>query len=217
MFPQARLATVFLAVAVVMAVTAALGPAPAEAAAPRFQVSGFGAYRVGGDFEAGEEDAQRSADLEEGGGWGLGLGLYRDASSWYEFLYSRQSTGFSKADAVAGSPDVTTEYFHLGGSLQFDPAAYLDSWLSLTVGVTRFTADGFSAESEFSASLGTGLAVPLGERAAVLLGVRGYLTFVDQDTRFFCSSIDGIGSCLLNSSGGTVFQAEASLGLRVDF
>jgi len=47
--------------------------------------------------------------------------------------------------------------------------------------------------------------------------VRGYLTFVDQDTRFFCSSIDGIGSCLLNSSGGTVFQAEASLGLRVDF
>jgi len=211
---QARLVVVFLAVA---AAAAALVPAPAEAAAPRFQVSGFGVYRVGGDFDAGEEDAQRSADLEEGGGWGLGLGLYRDASSWYEFLYSRQTTGFSKADAVAGSPDVTTEYFHLGGSLLFDPASYLDSWLSLTVGVTRFKADGFSAESEFSASLGTGLSVPVGERAAVLLGVRGYLTFVDQDTRFFCSSIDGIGSCLLSSSGSTVFQAEASLGLRVDF
>jgi len=211
---QARLVVIFLAVA---AAAAALVPAPAEAAAPRFQVSGFGVYRVGGDFDAGEEDAQRSADLEEGGGWGLGLGLYRDASSWYEFLYSRQTTGFSKADAVAGSPDVTTEYFHLGGSLLFDPASYLDSWLSLTVGVTRFKADGFSAESEFSASLGTGLSVPVGERAAVLLGVRGYLTFVDQDTRFFCSSIDGIGSCLLSSSGSTVFQAEASLGLRVDF
>jgi len=78
-------------------------------------------------------------------------------------------------------------------------------------------ADGFSAESEFSASLSTGLSVPVGERAAVLIGERGYLTFVDRDTRFFCSSIDGIGSCLLSSSGSTVFQAEASLGLRVDF
>lgn len=211
---QARLVIVLL---VVVAAAAACMPGPAEAAAPRFQVSGFGAYRVGGDFEAGEADAQRSAELEEGGGWGLGLGLYRDASSWYEFLYSRQSTGFKKPGAVAGSPDVTTEYFHLGGSLLFDPASYLDSWLSLTVGVTRFKADGFSAESEFSASLGTGLSVPVGERAAVLLGVRGYLTFVDQDTRFFCSSIDGSGSCLLSSSGSTVFQAEASLGLRVDF
>lgn len=211
---QARLAVLLLAVA---SVTAASKPVLAEAAAPRFQVSAFGAYRAGGDFEAGDADAQGSADLEASGGWGLGLGLYRDANAWYEFLYSRQTAGFESADAVAGSPDVTTEYFHLGGTLAFDQASQLDSWLSMTVGVTRFKADGFAAESEFSASLGTGLAVPVGARAAVLLGVRGYLTFVDQDTRFFCSSIEGSGSCLLGSGGSTVFQAEASLGFRVDF
>lgn len=191
----------------------------AQAAPPQFEATAFGAYRLGGEFDVDNAPvgAPDSADLEEGGGWGVGLALYRDPDAFYEFLYSRQATGIDRNAPVVGSMDVTTEYYHLGGTLSFDPQPALRSWLSLTVGVTRFSADGYSAESEFSASLGGGVRVPLGERVALTLGLRGYLTFVDTDTRFFCSSIDGQGGCLLNSTGSTIFQAEASAGLAVRF
>lgn len=191
----------------------------AQAAPPQFEATGFGAYRLGGEFDVDNAPAGApdSADLEDGGGWGAGLALYRDPDSFYEFLYSRQSTEIDRNAPVVGSLEVTTEYYHLGGSLLFDSRPGLRSWLSLTVGVTRFSADGYSAETEFSASLGGGVRMPLGERVALTLGLRGYLTFVDTDTRFFCSSVDGQGGCLLNSTGSTIFQAEASAGLAVRF
>lgn len=191
----------------------------AQAAPPQFEATAFGAYRLGGEFNADNAPvgAPNSADLDDGGAWGLGLALYRDPDAFYEVLYSRQATEIDRNAPVVGSLEVTTEYYHFGGTLLFDPRPALRSWLSLTVGVTRFSADGYSAESEFSASLGGGVRVPLGERAALTLGLRGYLTFVDTDTRFFCSSIDGQGGCLLNSTGSTIFQAEASAGIVMRF
>lgn len=191
----------------------------AHAAAPQFEATGFGAYRVGGEFDVDNPPpgAPDSADLEDGGGWGVGLALYRDPDAFYEFLYSRQAARIDRNAPVVGSLEVTTEYYHLGGTLLFDAQPALRTWLSLTVGMTRFNADGYSAESEFSASLGGGLRVPLGERIALTLGLRGYLTFVDTDTRFFCSSIGGQGGCLLNSTGSTIFQAEAAAGIAVRF
>jgi hypothetical protein len=191
----------------------------AQAAAPQFEAAVFGAYRIGGEFDVDNPPAGApgSADLEDGSGWGVGLALYRDDDSYYELLYSRQATEIDRNAPVVGSLEVTTEYYHLGGTLLFDPQPALRTWLSLTIGVTRFTANGYGAESEFSASLGAGLRMPLGERVALTLGLRGYLTFVDTDTRFFCSSIDGQGTCLLNSTGSTIFQAEASAGIAVRF
>lgn len=191
----------------------------AQAAPPQFEATGFGAFRLGGEFNADNAPAgaPNSADLDDGGAWGVGLALYRDPDAYYEWLYSRQATAIDRNAPVVGSLEVTTEYYHLGGTLLFDPWPALRSWLSLTVGMTRFTADGYSAESEFSASLGGGLRLPLGERVALMLGLRGYLTFVDTDTRFFCSSIDGQGGCLLNSTGSTIFQAEASAGIAMRF
>ena len=191
----------------------------AQAVPPQFEATSFGTYRVGGEFEADNAPpgAPRSADLEDGGGWGVGLALYRDPDSFYEFLYSRQATRIDRNAPAGASLEVITEYYHLGGTLLFDTSPAWRTWLSLTAGMTRFKAEGFSAESEFSASLGGGLRVPLGERVALTLGLRGYLTFVDTDTQFFCGSIDGTGGCLLSSTGSTIFQAEASAGLAFRF
>jgi hypothetical protein len=49
------------------------------------------------------------------------------------------------------------------------------------------------------------------------LGARGYLTFIGSDTKFFCSSVNGQGTCLLQSSEARSFQGEAQLGLTVKF
>lgn len=190
----------------------------ARAEAPRFEAGAFGAWRVGGEFTAGADtDTERDVDLEEGSAWGLNLGWYRDPDGFYEFLYSRQSTRLDRNDFGPGAPDVTAEYYHLGGTLLLGTVPARRPYVSMTAGATRFDADGYSAETEFSVSLGTGLRVMLTEQLLLTAGLRGYLTFVDQDTRLFCVSDGGQGGCLLESSGSTIFQFEAALGLSARF
>ncbi len=193
--------------------------APAVADTPRLEISAFGGYRVGGEFnvENSPSGSPPTVDLEEGASWGLGLALYRDPGSFYEFLYSNQTINLDSADPTLGAVDVTTEYFHIGGALIFEQDSWFKPYFSLTVGVTRFNADGFSAETGFSASLGGGLHVPLGEQIALMFGVRGYATLVDSDTGFFCSSIDGVGTCLVRTSGNAVSQGEATIGIALRF
>ena len=187
----------------------------AHAAEPRFEAGAFGAWRAGGEFRAdADTPEERDVDLDTGGGWGLGFGLYRDPDSFYEFLYSRQATKLDPDDFGPGAPDITVEYYQFGGTLLLGDDPRLRSFVSLTAGAARFQADGYGSETELAISLGTGLRVPVTERFMIDLGVRGYLTFIDQDTRLFCASIDGQGGCLLESSGSSVFQAEASAGFR---
>ena len=205
-------------VAVVLGL-ALLGAATvAQAQAPRFEAGAFGAWRVGGEFTAGADTAEeRDVDLEEGGGWGVSLGWYRDPDGFYEFLYSRQSTQLDRDDFGPGAPDVTAEYYHLGGTLLLGSVPERRPYVSMTAGATRLDADGYSAETEFSVSLGSGLRFELSEQWLLTAGVRGYLTFVDQDTRLFCVSDGGQGGCLVESSGSTIFQFEVGVGLSARF
>jgi len=186
----------------------------AAAEPPRFEVSGFGAYRFGGEFET--EATGSGVDLDDGG-WGLGLALYRDPVSFYEFLYSTQRASLDRSDPVVGGLDVTTEYFQVGGTLLFPQEQGVVPYFSLTLGVTRLKASGYSSETEFSGSLGGGLRVPVNDRLSFTLGFRGYLTLVDSDSGFFCSSVDGQGTCLVRVSGSTFFQGEATAGLALRF
>jgi hypothetical protein len=199
--------------------TALLVMAPAAAAAePRFEAGAFGGWRVGGEFRAdADTPEERDVDLDEGGSWGVGFGLYRDPDSFYELLYSRQATGLDPGDFGPGAPDITVEYYHFGGTVLLGDDPRLRSFVSLTAGAARFRADGYGSETELSISLGTGLRVPVTERFMIDLGVRGYLSFIDQDTRLFCASIDGQGGCLLESSGSSVLQVEAGAGFRYRF
>jgi hypothetical protein len=202
----------------VLAVALLCAAGNAWAEAPRFEAGAFGAWRVGGEFRAdADTPAERDVDLDEGGGWGLNLGWYRDPDGFYEFLYSRQATRLDRNDFGPGAPDVTAEYYHLGGTLLLGDLPTRRPYVSLTAGATRLKADGYSAETEFSVSLGTGLRLMLTEQLLLTAGLRGYLTFVDQDTRLFCISSGGEGGCLLQSEGSTIFQFEANAGLSWRF
>ncbi len=91
-------------------------------------------------------------------------------------------------------------------------------WLSLTVGATRLdpSGGGYDSETEFSASLGGGVRLPVNDRISAALGVRGYVTLVDSDTAIFCVG-SGDLNCLVKTSGSTFFQGEAFLGLNFRF
>lgn len=194
-------------------------PCAAQEAAPRFELTPVAGYRMGGSFEQVETDGSSASDvdLDDASSWGIDLGWYRDVNSFYELLYSTQSTSMDSADPALSRVDVQTDYYHFGGTLLFADERWIVPYLSLTAGATHLSADGYDSETKFSMSLGGGLRLPFSEHFAATLGLRGYLTLVDSDTAFLCVSGSEGSGCLVRSSGSGYFQAEAQLGLTLRF
>jgi hypothetical protein len=212
-----------LKVAVLCAALLTGAAAPARADGPRFELTPFAGARVGGGFDAGDlggtGTTAESVDLGSGAGFGIDLGLYRDAHSFYELLYSTQSAGLDSRDPALDGVDLRIDYLQFGGTLLFpqDDNVFVP-YLSLTIGATFMQPDGdFDSETKFSGSLGGGVRFPFNDNVALNLGVRGYLTLLESDTDLFCVSNSTQAGCLVRSSGSTFFQAEGLLGLSVRF
>jgi hypothetical protein len=203
-----------------VAMTGMLAPEARAGELPTFEMTPFAGYRTGGSFkiESAEGTASRSVDVSDDASFGLDLGLYRDANSFYEFLYSQQPASLDSKDAVLKGVDVKVEYYQFGGTAFFPgDSDRVVPYLSMTVGATRLSASGYDTDTKFSGSVGTGLRVPFNDHFAATLGLRGYLTFIQSNTQFLCVSDNGNGTCLLKSSGSTFFQGEAQLGLTFKF
>jgi opacity protein-like surface antigen len=196
-------------------------PLIAQADSPRFEFTPFVGGRVGGGFDVSttaENDS--SVDLDSGASFGIDLGLYRDSQSFYELLYSTQSTSLDSSDPLLDGVDLRIDYLQFGGTL-FMPQNndLFVPYLSLTIGATFMEPDyrGYDSETKFSGSLGGGVRIPFNDNVALNLGLRGYLTLIDSDTSLFCVSDAEDAGCLLRSSGSTFFQAEGQLGISVRF
>jgi opacity protein-like surface antigen len=200
-----------------------LAAVPARAdESPTFEVTPFAGYRIGGQFDVTDPvtSATDSVDLKSGGSFGVDFGFYRDGTSFYELLYSRQATSLDSNDAALKGVDVTVEYYQVGGTLTFpEQSPHFVPYLSLTVGATRIGVDatGADTQTKFSGSLGGGVRIPFTDNLAANLGVRGYLTLIESDTDILCVSGSQGGTCLLKSSGSTFIQGEAQLGLTFRF
>jgi hypothetical protein len=189
---------------------------------PSAEITGYVGYRMGGEFDLNDSTTgdEKSVDLQDSGSWGVDIGIYRDATSFYELLYSQQSSNLDSSDSTLESADIKVEYFHFGGTLLYP---YDDTWfipyLSLTIGATRFDVQGGGSESDtrFSGSLGGGLRIPIGGNFAVTAGLRGYLTAVDSDSQFLCVGTGGSATCRIRSSGSAFFQGEALVGFTAVF
>ncbi len=203
--------------------TAALFAAPltVQADSPRFELTPFVGGRVGGGFDlATSTGNDSSVDLGSGVSYGIDLGLYRDSQSFYELLYSTQSTSLDSSDPLLDGVDLRIDYLQFGGTVFFpQDSSFFVPYLSLTIGATFMEPDysGYDSETKFSGSLGGGFRIPFNDNVALNLGLRGYLTLIDSDTSLFCVSDAEDAGCLLRSSGSTFFQAEAQLGLSVRF
>lgn len=186
----------------------------------RAEVTPFVAYRFSGDFEtkSGDPDQPFENDVDDGSGWGIDLGYYRDDTSYYQLLYSRRNGGLDSTNEALQGADVTIEYFHIGGTLLLPQPRGQVGFISMTVGATRFDTDarGYSSDSKFSFSLGGGVRFPITEAVWATLGIRGYGTFVDSDTRILCIS-DGGADCLIQGSGQMLWEVEAIAGATFRF
>lgn len=208
-----------LAVAILCGLsTAAAGVRAAE---PRAEFTPFAAYRMGGEFRSGARDGPTAGgvDTSDGGGWGADVGLYRDAESYYELLYSRRDAGLRGADPELAGVDVRIEYLHFGGTLLFPQPRGYSGVLSLTLGMTRFGASsgGYDSDHKLSGSIGGGVRFPLAGNLQATFGMRVYATLVESDNELVCVSAGGEAKCLLRSSGKTFLEAEAHAGLTFRF
>jgi hypothetical protein len=204
--------------AVSLLVTIAASPARAG---PSVEVMPFVGARLGGGFDVANATTGdvTSADLEDGGSYGVHLGLYANDSGFYELLYSTQQTSLDARDPAADGVDVTIDYLQVGGTALFPNDRFYVPYVSFTLGATFLEPrqGNYDSETKFSGSLGGGFRFPLGEHASIVLGLRGYLTLLDSDTDLFCASGAEEAVCLVKSSGSTFFQAEGQLGFSVAF
>lgn len=182
----------------------------------RFEITPFAGLRLGGHFKL--EDPSRKLDVDESGTLALALNLRIDEISQYELFYGRQSTSLER-DPLLGQVDVDVEYLHLGGTVAMEGERRVIPYMVGGLGVTRFSPDPGDAsdKTRFSLSLGGGVKVPLSQRFALRLEGRGYLTFVDTDTSFFCRSDEDGALCRIRGNGSTFIQYEVLAGATFAF
>jgi opacity protein-like surface antigen len=193
-------------------------PAAAQSvvAPPAYSFNAFIGYRVGGNFNLA--DTGEAVSLRDHSSFALALDARADAGRNYELLYSRQSTVLAGGSFAATG--TTVEYLHVGGTVAFDDATpKFQPYFGGGLGVTRFTPDSpvGSSDTRFSMSLALGLRWPVARNFQMRLEGRGYVSFVDTSTDFFCRSDQNGGICQIRSHGSTIFQFEMLAGASLLF
>jgi len=193
-------------------------PAPAQESEPRFEITPFAGYRIGGSFD--EQNGDGEVELNDSSAQGILFNIRANPNGQYELLYARQSTDADTQGLLVNDPtiDMDVEHLQFGGTYLFD-GDKTRPFIALTIGVTQFDPElpGTNSESFFSASFGGGVQFNANRRLGVRLEARAYTTFVDNDSDIFCSSIDGAGACLILVDARTLAQWEARAGLVFRF
>lgn len=184
---------------------------------PLFEITPFVGLRVGGNFRL--EDPRRKLDVDGSDSLALALDLRIDQTSQYELFYSRQSTNLDR-DPTLGEVDVDIEYLHIGGTVSIEGENQrVIPYMTGGLGATRFSPDpgDVNDKTRFSLSLGGGVKVPFNRNFALRLEGRGYLTFIDADTSFFCRSDQDGALCRIHGHGSTFLQFEILAGASFAF
>src|SRR5215470_11457810 len=117
-----------------------VGSAAADGHDPRFELTPYLGYRIGGEFH--QQDGSATYKLDEGNSAGLIFNIVaRDVNTQWQLLYGQQRTNLATQTVLApsGRLGLDVEYFQFGGTYLFDD--YGDDarpFIALTAGVTHF-------------------------------------------------------------------------------
>jgi hypothetical protein len=212
---SARAAAFLLTAAAVLTT----GEARADGREPRFELTPYVGYRIGGEFE--QQDGSATYELDEGNSAGLIFNIAaRDVNTQWQLLYGQQHT--SLKTSVTFDPSarlgLDVEYFQFGGTYLFD-GDDMRPFIALTAGVTHFapTLGGVDSESFFSGSISGGVQLLQTRRVGVRLQAGVFATFVNTDGAIFCHSGPQTGGCAISIHGTALYQFEASAGVVFRF
>lgn len=207
MFMMGRSAKVLLGMMIV------LFPATVLAQAlPRFEVTPFAGFRVGGTFVDSVSDAE--IELKEGSSFGVSLNMRADPNTQYEITFSHQDTEFDIGSLTANTTnlDVAVDYLQIGGTYLLE-GQVARPYMVATLGLARIDPDDavFNTENYFAFSIGGGWKLWPTKRFGLRLEGRFYGSFVDSDTSVFCISSGGT-TCLIQSDADVLWQWEMTAG-----
>ncbi len=196
-----------------------IGSAAAEGRDPRFELTPYLGYRIGGEFE--QQNGSAKYEIDEGNSAGLIFNVVaHDVNTQWQVLYGQQSTSLKTPLTFDTSArlGLDVEYFQFGGTYLFD-GDDTRPFVALTAGVTHFapTLAGVDSESFFSGSIGGGVQLLQTHRVGVRLEARVFATFVDTDGAIFCHSGPQAGGCAISIHGTALYQFEASAGVVFRF
>ena len=180
-----------------LALVAVLVPAPLHAGG--VEITPFAGGRFGGTVT--ESGTNRDLDLDPSASYGLVFDVaLKQPGAFIEIVLSHQET---EAASSRDDVDLSLDSIHVGGLFRWQDRR-VQPFLNGGFGLTIFDADG--AEAHFSATLGTGFRVPLGQRAAFRFDARGIGIFDSGGSGIFCT-----GGCLVSVSVAGTLQGEVAV------
>ena len=195
----------------------AFGAPSALAAEPgdynTFEITPFGGYMFGGEFEDPVDGSDR--DLESDTGFGVIFDVAADSWRHYEFLYASQTTQVEGATPI----DMDVQYLQIGGIVSYEEARRVIPYFGLTFGGAHFSPDsaGLDDETKVSFSAAGGVRIPITDHIGVRFDARAFITLLDTDDgQIFCVSSEG-ATCVIRAKGDTFAQYAASLGVTIAF
>lgn len=194
---------------------------PAAGAADKvlnYELTPFGAYRIGGEFAVTGTDT--TLNVNDSSSYGLLMNIRHEPNTQWEILYSRQQTDAS----VSGTPltampvDLDIHILQGGGTYQGDGDT-VRPYLAATLGGTHIksTSTGSQSDTFFSFSLGLGLQVWPNNRLGLRLEARTYGTLTDSQTDLFCQTGPDQNVCAIRVDGSIFWQLEALAGIVFRF
>jgi len=186
---------------------------PGDLWAKGLEVTPFGGYRMGGDFQL---DTGESLRLDDSGSYGVIIGMDYQENTQLEFLYSHQLSPLKQQNGSSPNEtlfDLGVDYFQIGGTYLWDYDRVVP-FLSGGLGATYFNPDdsSYSSLTKFSMSLGGGVKLYATEHIGLRLEGRGYATFMNSGGAVFCS-----GGCQVYVTSDVWLQFEVLAGLIVKF
>jgi hypothetical protein len=196
--------------------------AAAQEAPPRFELTPYAAYRIGGEFE--DAATADGFDVREGNADGLVFNIRTDSvNAQWELLYAHQRSELQTRPTFAGAPTlaIDADYLQFGGTYLFD-GTRVRPFIALTAGLVRFEPgrSGIEAENYLSGSFGGGVHLRADRRIGVRLEGRVYGSLIDDDGDLFCVSgglLSPVSGCALAVDGDAFIQWEARAGVVFRF
>jgi opacity protein-like surface antigen len=186
----------------------------------KFELTPFGAYRFGGQFDVTGSDA--TLQLDDSPSYGLLFNIREQANTQWEVLYSRQQTE-AHATGVGVSPTMTAidldiQTLQGGGTYQGD-GDVARPFLAATLGGThiRSVGTGSGSDTFFSFSIGGGLQIQPNSRLGLRLEARAYATLTSSDTDLFCQTGPDQNICAIRVQGKVMWQLETLAGIVFRF
>ena len=143
------------------------------------------------------------------------------ANTEWEVYYSKQSTELDVAGFVAGENtlDTDVEYLQVGGTYLFDATGKAVPYIVATVGGTKISPDSPETKSDtfLSFGIGGGWKYFPASRIGLRLDGRFLGTFIDSNSKIFCSSGSNGGNCAISTSGKLFYQFELQAGVIFRF